>query len=142
MIKNHEHIGIIILILNNKNRILLGERKNSWYSGYFGLPGGRLESTETILNGASREVLEETGLTLTDFSYVGVVREWQKSHNFITFGFVTKIKSEKPKNTEPTKCKGWEWFSFDNLPEKLLIGHKAIIDMYFKQQKSTYQELL
>lgn len=142
MKKKHEHIGIIILILNNKNQILLGERKNSWYSGYFGLPGGRLESTETILNGASREVLEETGLTLTQFDYIGVVREWQESHNFITFGFSTKIKTEKPKNTEPTKCKSWEWFSIDHLPEKLLKGHKVIIDMYFQPKKSSYQEIL
>lgn len=125
-----EPIGVCIILLNKDGKVLLGERLNSYKQGLYGLPGGRIMLNETIKQTAKREAHEEVGIEFKDFIYVGVVRELQETYNFVHFGVVVKDVSETPKNMEPDKCKGWEWFAIDELPKKILPGHKALIEMY------------
>lgn len=125
-----EHMGVGVVIVDPQtHKILLGERKNAYKSGYFGLPGGRTEIAETVKNSAIREVAEETGLAVKDLEYVGVVRELQDGYNFINFGILVTSFEGKVENKEPHKCKEWEWYSANDLPEKILLAHKIIIEM-------------
>ena len=125
-----EKIGVCVLLFNEHNEILLGERLNSYMEGYFGVAGGRLELRESLVECAKREVVEETGLSIEDFHYVGVVREFQENSNFIHFAFVAKIVEGQPQNKEPHKCKGWGWYPLDKLPQNVLPGHMAALSMY------------
>lgn len=54
-------VGAIIL---DVDRILLVERGREPLKGYWSLPGGMLETGETLLEGVKREILEETGLVI------------------------------------------------------------------------------
>lgn len=127
-------IGAAVIILNTKGEVLLGERINSYKAGWFGMPGGRIELEEPILDAAKREIQEETGLDIAYLEYVGVVRELQDGYNFIHFGYVTKEVTDEPQLIEADKCKGWKWYALDALPENILPGHKAVIDMYTKKE--------
>lgn len=53
--------GAVVIIQNEFNEILLQERK----PGLFGLPGGLMDLGESLEETASREVLEETGLSVS-----------------------------------------------------------------------------
>jgi 8-oxo-dGTP diphosphatase len=83
-----------------------------------------------LLTGAKRELEEETGLVNPQLEYIGVVREKQEGYSFIHFVFVCKSFDGEVQNTEPEKCEGWEWYSVENLPQNILNGHKAGIEMY------------
>lgn len=50
------------LIFDDEKRILLIERGGEPLRGWWSLPGGVLETGETLADGVRREVLEETGL--------------------------------------------------------------------------------
>ena len=54
-------LGIGALIFDGDS-ILLAERGHEPLKGWWSLPGGILETGETLLNGIKREVREETGL--------------------------------------------------------------------------------
>ncbi|MGD0617038.1 MAG: NUDIX hydrolase [Bryobacteraceae bacterium] len=54
-------LGIGALIFDGDS-ILLAERGHEPLKGWWSLPGGILETGETLLNGIRREVREETGL--------------------------------------------------------------------------------
>ena len=54
-------LGIGALIFDSDS-ILLAERGHEPLKGWWSLPGGILETGETLLNGIRREVREETGL--------------------------------------------------------------------------------
>ena len=125
-----EHLGVCILLFNKKGQLLLGKRKNGYGDGMYGIPGGRVEGKERLIECAKRELREETGVKVKALGYTGVIREFQKDYNFIHFGFVAKDIEENIENPEPDKCEGWEWFDIDSLPSDILPGHDGIIHLY------------
>ncbi|HNQ17013.1 MAG TPA: NUDIX hydrolase [Candidatus Woesebacteria bacterium] len=126
---NEPNIGVPIFFTRN-NQLLLGQRKNSFGSGLFGLPGGRVAPQETLEQCLIREAKEEVGISPIKFKSIGLVKEWQATHFFLHFIFVcTKWKGEIA-NLEPEKSENWQWYSLDSLPEDILSGHKAGIDMF------------
>lgn len=137
-----EKIGVCVVVLDkDKNKILLGKRLNGYKIGFYGLPGGRLILTEKLIDCAKRELIEETELSSDSLGYLGVIRELQEGYNFIHFAYLCTAYSSIPKNTEPDKCEGWEWFSFDEIPEKILPGHKAAIDLFLNSDLPSIRDI-
>ena len=62
-------LGCSAAIFDEQGRILLTRRADN---GQWCLPGGRLESGESVTEACEREVLEETGLTVRVRRLVGV----------------------------------------------------------------------
>lgn len=60
------------LIFDDDRRLLLVERGREPLKGFWSLPGGVLETGETIAEGVMREVLEETGLTVEPLQIVEI----------------------------------------------------------------------
>ncbi len=54
-------VGAILL---NRDRILMAQRGKEPLKGWWSLPGGALETGESLADGVRREVLEETGLEI------------------------------------------------------------------------------
>ncbi len=63
-------VGAVIV---DDDRLLLVERSAPPGKGLWAVPGGRVEHGETLTEAVAREVLEETGLTVTvgDVAWVG-----------------------------------------------------------------------
>jgi 8-oxo-dGTP diphosphatase len=59
-------VGVGVFIIKDK-KILMGKRINSHGEGTWSLPGGHLEFFETFEDCAKREVMEETGLKISNF---------------------------------------------------------------------------
>jgi ADP-ribose pyrophosphatase YjhB (NUDIX family) len=60
-------LGVGALVFS-ENRLLLVERGQEPLKGYWSLPGGILETGETLAQGIRREVLEETGIDIEPLS--------------------------------------------------------------------------
>lgn len=141
--REQENIGAVVIVVHEDgDKILMGERKNSYKAGWYGMPGGKIEFEEPLPRGAARELTEETTLVPNSLVYLGVVREKQEDYTFIHFGFVTRDYSGQPKNVEPEKCVGWEWHPLDNLPTKILPGHQALIDILLNPESDNYRDIL
>jgi len=117
-----EHLGAFVIVVQD-DKVLLGKRNNSYKSGSYGCPGGRLELTESLEECAKRELMEECGVQATTLRYLGVVRELQDGYNFIHFGFVCTEWKGEIVVAEPDKCEGWEFYSKDELPNETLPAH-------------------
>lgn len=59
-------VGAGVIIINDKNEILLGKRTDN---GYWDYPAGSMEIGESFEECARREVFEETGLTCGKLEY-------------------------------------------------------------------------
>ncbi len=64
--------GVGLIIRDRRGRLLIERRSDC---GLWGLPGGRIEPGESIVDAAVREVREETGLTIRVTGLQGVYAE-------------------------------------------------------------------
>jgi 8-oxo-dGTP diphosphatase len=55
-------IGSALLVQDEANRILLGQRNKDPHRGSWVIPGGKIHAFESIAEAAARELREETGL--------------------------------------------------------------------------------
>lgn len=125
-----EPIGVCIIVCRD-NSILLGQRINAYGAGLFGLPGGRIEGSESIERALARELEEETSLKGKAFQYLGVIREWQPKNqaSFIHFAFSCSDFEGEPRLCEPGKCAGWQWYDLLSLPQDILPGHLTALNL-------------
>lgn len=74
---------------------------------------------------AVREVKEETGLDIEKTEFLTVTNNPflndPKPSHYVTI-FMRAVLSDPlqtPQNLEPSKCGGWDWYDWDNLPNPL-----------------------
>jgi 8-oxo-dGTP diphosphatase len=109
--------GVVVILFNYKEEILLGKRKGSHGAGTWSLPGGKIEFTEGALLTAARELEEETGISISDLRFRP--REWvdnvwvdpkKGQQHWISLFVETELAIEQsPKVMEPEKCEEWRW---------------------------------
>lgn len=129
---NHPKIGIGVLIFNEDNQLLLGERKNSHGACSWAPAGGHLEFGETFEQCAMREVKEETGLIIDNPVFVGLTNDIfvdENKHYVSLFFSALHPKNQPIINAEPEKIITWEWFSLNNLPSNLFLPLHNLIQL-------------
>lgn len=126
--KPQVRVGVGVMIYRGNN-ILLGLRKGAHGEGTWALPGGHLEFGESIENCAIREVMEETGLTISNITKIDFTNDIFEKENkhYITIFVKGSCESGDPKLMEPNKCTKWQWFSLDHLPEPLFLPLKTLM---------------
>ncbi len=72
MHKLHRAFGIYGIFLNDKHELLVIRKSNGPYIDLFDLPGGGLEDFEGLEETLTREIKEETGLTLKKSTQLGI----------------------------------------------------------------------
>lgn len=116
------------VILEKDGKILLSLRQNTgWADGQMTIPGGHTEPGETVFQAAIREAKEELGLELkaSDLNYLCTENKIT-NRPYVSVIFTVKT-NQKPKNTEPEKCKELVWANPNNLPDNVTDNFKQII---------------
>jgi ADP-ribose pyrophosphatase len=69
------HPGAVVIIAEQDDGRLLFERQHRYplHRAFLELPAGKIDHGEDILNTATRELLEETGHTASNWRYLGVM---------------------------------------------------------------------
>jgi 8-oxo-dGTP diphosphatase len=118
---------VVYVFLERDGKILLGKRKNAFGEGHYSTPAGHIDPGETVMECASRELSEETGIEVeTDnFELIGVrlLPDYEidgvKAHEYVAFAARPKRWSGEPKLAEPDRNEGWEWHPIGKLPRPM-----------------------
>lgn len=96
----------------------------------FAPPGGHLEFGETLEDACKREVKEETNLDITNLKRVKIYEDITSEFHYVCFLYSATLQDpdQQPTNMEPDKCEGWNWQSFDKLPQPLFRSFKDLSD--------------
>ena len=115
-------IGVGVIIIK-ENTVLIGKRRNAHGEGTWAFPGGHLEFFEQIEDCARREVMEETGLQISNVTFATFTNDLFEKENkhYITIFMRSDYISGEPEILEPHKCEQWVWATWDNLPEPLFL---------------------
>ena len=88
-------LNVIIVYNKEVNKILMCKREKEPYKGKYNLVGGKLEENEDSLEGAYRELEEETGITKDDIILTYLMNFEYKLLNMQLQVFVGKLNKEK-----------------------------------------------
>ncbi len=124
--------AVTALVLNEENQILLGRRAVEPAKGGWCLPGGFMETGETIEEAALRELKEETGINGRIVSFVGFF--YQESiyyGSIIIFGYRVEMMDGVLKADDDMEA--LQYFELDDLPEVAFLSHKNLIGVLKKQ---------
>jgi len=137
-------IGIGVIVYNSDtSKILAGVRINTTGENLLALPGGHLEDNETIKECCIREMKEECGVDISNshisMEYFG--EDNLSNGNYITLYCACIIDNkiaDKIVNSEPDKCKEWQWYNIEDLVDKKMFCNSQIITLKFYDALSYY----
>ncbi len=97
------HYTIAVGIIWHENQILIGKRKeDQMLGGLWEFPGGKQKENETLENTVKREILEETGLTVSVGDEIAVVKHAYSHFKITMHAFNCRYVSGEamPKTTD------------------------------------------
>lgn len=129
-------IGVGVLVWREQ-RLLLGKRIHSAQEVCWQFPGGHLEPGESVTDCAYREVLEETGLQVTQFRHLGFTDHTFTvgQQEYITLLVSCVCQSGEAQVLEPDKCELWQWFDYQHLPAPLFQPITLFLSQQLNEQK-------
>ncbi|MGH9305267.1 MAG: NUDIX hydrolase [Acidimicrobiales bacterium] len=78
-------------IVRDGDSLLMVRRGHGPAAGRWSLPGGRLESGETLAEAAVRELLEETGIEAVCDELIGWVETISESYHYVILDFAMTV---------------------------------------------------
>jgi|TARA_B110000971_G_C20007750_1_gene500029 putative (di)nucleoside polyphosphate hydrolase len=147
---NHKNLplrtGVGIVVLNSKNNIFVGKRKDNPFDKWQ-MPQGGVDENEPLLKAMKRELLEETSIVnikvLKEFNHW---LEYELPENLIGKIWKGKYRGQRQKwfivrfigieseiniNTDQPEFIEWKWIDMNMLP-----------DLIVKFKKHVYEEVL
>ena len=117
---------VVFGVDGHKLKILLIERGNEPYKGYWAFPGGFLNMDENAEQGALRELKEETGLVLQNIKEFGTFSEVNRDprERVISIAFYAIAKTSEVKGGDDAAKA--QWFALDEVP-RLAFDHDLML---------------
>jgi 8-oxo-dGTP diphosphatase len=114
-----------VLIVGNE--VLLVQRKHEPFQGKWGLPGGFVDAEEKVLDGARRELQEETGVEGVSLTQFGAYGDPGRDPRGRTVSFVYwSMMEKKPAAKAADDAADCAWFDLNQLPE-MAFDHAQIL---------------
>ena len=100
------------------------------------MPGGKMDFGDKPHEGAHREVLEETGVSVDKekLKLISVTNEIVPDAHYVTLGFLCENFEGEPSVMEPDEITEWRWFDMHNLPEPMFPPCVKIVKNYLDKE--------
>lgn len=119
--QDEQKVYVDTLVFNLNQQVLLVQRHanddfmpNKWW-----IAGGKLEQGESLEQGAKRELLEETGIKLSDVSFVEKVK---LQNGDISHRFTGVVDNDTPIHLQKDELQAYRWVNIDELSKFDLLG--------------------
>jgi ADP-ribose pyrophosphatase YjhB (NUDIX family) len=108
-------------------RLLLLLRKRPPEAGHWGIPGGKVDFAEPVLDAVAREVAEETGLVIHRPQLLTVVDEvLDDGEQWVAPTYLVSCFDGEPRLLEPAKHAAIGWFALDDLPHPITAATRLV----------------
>jgi 8-oxo-dGTP diphosphatase len=129
---DYPQVGVTVII-EEKGKVLLIQRRCAHGAGSWSTPGGHLEFGESPEHCAIRETLEEVGIEIGNVRFVAVTNDIFKDSgkHYITLWMRADHLSGKPRIAAEQEVAEVGWFNWEFLPSPLfvplenLMNHKS-----------------
>ena len=142
--------GVGIILLNNKNQVFVGKRKDN-PTDKWQMPQGGVEDGEDFLTTMKRELLEETSITnIKIIKEIEKMYEYELPKHLVGIIWQGKYRGQKQKwfinkftgkeneinlNTEHPEFIEWKWIDIEMLPNVVVDFKKNLYLSLLKEIK-------
>ena len=131
-------LNVVIIYDKKEENILMCKRAKEPYKGKYNLVGGKLEEGETKLQGAYRELQEETGITKKDVKLKHLMNFQYQMLNIELEVYVGKLNKEVELKEEVNHLqwmnKNENFFDLQKYAGEGNIGHMVKQVEYYKEK--------
>ena len=106
--------------------VLLIQRGNEPYKGFWAFPGGFLNMDETVAHCAERELEEETGIVLTGMQLSGIYSDVERDPRGRVITAAYAAMTTMPEATAADDAAAAQWWPLNELPP-LAFDHDKIL---------------
>ena len=118
-------------VIEGPGGVLLALRNNSPFKGYWCLPGGHIEFGENVEDALYREILEETGLTITGHRFLGYFSEYFQELDWHAVALMFVVQAEGVEARQESEVQQLRWFSRRELEKmELAFVHGEVVRRY------------
>ena len=151
--KNHKlpmRVGVGIILLNNKNQVFVGKRKDN-PGDKWQMPQGGVDKGEDFITAMRRELHEETSIkNIKIIKEISQIYEYELPKNLIGIIWKGKFRGQKQKwfiakflgseneinlNTSHPEFIEWKWIEAEILPEVIVEFKKNLYLSLLKEIK-------
>ena len=126
-------VGILFFSVST-NRYLYLMRNDAKHMGNWGLPGGKIEKSETILDAINRECIEEIGF-VPDFIKLMPIEKFTSPDGRFTYHTFFCSVSEEFVPTLNHEHIGWAWVQSGHSPRPMHPGLWSTVNIEAVQEK-------
>ncbi len=108
--------------------VLLIQRGNEPYKGYWAFPGGFLNMDETVARCAERELEEETGVVLTGMQLSGIYSDVERDPRGRVITVAYTAMTTMPVATAADDAAAAKWWPLNDLPTLAFDHDKILVD--------------
>lgn len=120
MSEHNESAGALIYA-RRTNRYLFLLRARSRYAGTWGIVGGHVEPTETVMQGLLREAQEEIGQDFSNNKCIPLETFTADNRKFVYYTFLITVDDEFVPRLN-AEHRGYSWVEIDDYPRPLHPG--------------------
>lgn len=125
--QDEQKVYVDTLVFNQNQEILLVQRHanddfmpNKWW-----IAGGKLEQGETLEQGAKRELREETGIKVSDVTFV---EKAKLQNGGISHRFAVVVDNDTPIHLQKDELQAYRWVKVDELGKFDLLGRREDLE--------------
>ena len=135
----HPLVGVGAIMLN-RNRILMAQRGKEPLKGWWSLPGGALETGESLKDAVCREVREETGLEIRPMGVLEIFERIMRDaagvpeYHYVLIDYMCRITGGSLAAGDDV-CRV-EWVPRQELPKlQITEGTLGVIEKAFRSRR-------
>ena len=138
----HPLVGVGALVHDSAGRVLLIKRKFEPNKGRWSLPGGLLETGETLVEAGKRETREELGVEIEVEELFQVSEELIRDaegktrYHFVLVDFLAKVSPEGATITLNEESEAFKWFDPEQVDAlEASENTRAIVGKYRRERR-------
>ena len=121
-------------VIEGEDGLLLALRNHAPFEGFWCLPGGHIEFGEGVEEALYREINEETGLSITDYRFLGYFTEYFPEMEWHAVALMFVVRVEGTEKRQESEVKELRWFSREELAGmELAFMHGEVVRRYLDE---------
>ncbi|WP_304166985.1 NUDIX domain-containing protein [Phenylobacterium aquaticum] len=124
-------VGVGAFITRRPGQLLLVKRLRAPEAGCWGLPGGKVDFGERLVETVAREILEEVGVVIAVGALICIVDQidLEAGTHWVAPTYRASLIEGEPVNREPQALEAIGWFGRNDLPSPLTLSARRALEV-------------